>query len=147
MANDTTTETRFVNAMRLSARHWLAVVAIVVVVLLATPWLWKKVERFDTGADYRIPYSLSKDYWLYERRLERLTPTNIAVIGDSVVWGEYVQSDGTLPHFLSEQSGQPGKFVNVGVNGLFPLAFEGLIRDYGAPLRGRKVILHCNDPP
>jgi len=26
------------------------------------------------GADYRIPYSLSKDYWLYERRVERLRP-------------------------------------------------------------------------
>ena len=137
-------ETRFVNAMRLSAREWLAVAAIVTVVLLATPWVWKKVERFDTSSDYRIPYPLSKDYWLYERRLDRLTPANIVVLGDSVIWGEYVRPDGTLPYFLSEQSGQPGRFVNAGVNGLFPLAFEGLIRDYGEPLRHRKVILHCN---
>src|SRR5438876_404124 len=157
MASETTTATpattippvaiaepRFVNAMRLSARQWFAVVAIVAFVLLATPWLWQKAERFDAGADYRIPYALSKDYWLYERRLERITPTNIAVIGDSVIWGEYVRPDGTLPHFLNEQSRLPGKFVNAGVNGLFPLAFEGLVRDYGAPLRHRKVILHCN---
>ena len=137
-------ETRFVNAMRLSARNWLAVAAIVTVVLLATPPLWKKVERFEPGPDYRIPYGLSKDYWLYERRLERITSTNVAVIGDSVIWGEYVRSDGTLSHFLSRQSGQPGKFVNAGVNGLFPLAFEGLLRHYGEPLRQRKVILHCN---
>jgi hypothetical protein len=130
--------------MRLNARHWLAVAAIVAVILLTTPWLWKRAERFDTGPDYRIPYSLSKDYWLYERRLEQLTPANIAVIGDSVIWGEYVRPDGTLSHFLSEQSGQPGKFVNAGVNGLFPLAFEGLIRHYGGPLRNRKVILHGN---
>jgi len=66
------------------------------------------------------------------------------VLGDSVVWGEYVRPDGTLSHFLNEQSGQPGKFVNAGVNGLFPLAFEGLLRFYGGPLRHRKVILHCN---
>ena len=137
-------ETRFVNAMRLNSRQWLAIAALVAVVLLAVPWLWKKAERFETGPDYRIPYALSKDYWLYERRLERITPTNIAVIGDSVIWGEYVRPDGTLSHFLGEQSGQPGKFVNAGVNGLFPLAFEGLIRDYGGPLRHRKVILHCN---
>ena len=137
-------ETRFVNGMRLSARPWLAVAAIVTIVLLATPWLWKKVERFDTGSDYRIPYPLSKDYWLYERRLQRITPTNIAVVGDSVIWGEYVRPDGTLSHFLNEQSGEPGKFVNAGVNGLFPLAFEGLIRYYGEALRHRKVILHCN---
>src|SRR5258706_9527653 len=139
-----TGDTRFVNAMQLSTRLWLAVAAIVAVVLATTPPLWKKIERFHTGPDYRIPYALSKDYWLYERRMQRLTPTNIAVLGDSVVWGEYVRPDGTLSHFLNEQSGQPGKFVNAGVNGLFPLAFEGLIRDYGHSLRHRKVILHCN---
>ena len=66
-------------------RQWLAVTAIAAVVLPVTPWLWKKTERFDTGPDYRVPYSLSKDYWLYERRLERIAPTNIAVIGDSVI--------------------------------------------------------------
>src|SRR5262245_57218656 len=157
MANDITTvprvssaipaiavETRFVNAVRLSARHWLAVAVIVAVVLVGTPWFWQRIEKFDTGPDYRIPYALSKDYWLYERRLEDITLTNIVVIGDSIVWGEYVRPDGTLSHFLSQQSSQPGKFVNAGVNGLFPLAFEGLIRHYGQPLRNRKVILHCN---
>jgi hypothetical protein len=137
-------DTRFVNAMRLNARHWLAVAAIVAVVLIGTPALWKKIERFDTGPDYRIPYTLSKDYWLYERRLQKITPANIVVVGDSVIWGEYVRPDGTLSHFLNEQTGQPGRFVNAGVNGLFPLAFEGLIRDYGKPLRRRKVILHGN---
>jgi hypothetical protein len=137
-------ETRFVNAMRLSWGHWLAVAAVTTVVLLGSSPLWKKIERFNIGADYRIPYALSKDYWLYQRRLEQITPANIVVIGDSVVWGEYVRSDGTLPHFLSEQSGQSGRFVNAGVNGLFPLAFEGLIRYYGEALHHRKVILHCN---
>lgn len=137
-------ETRFVNGMRLSVRQWLAVAAIVTIVLLGVPLLWKRIERFDTGPDYRIPYTLSKDYWLYERRLQRLDATNVAVVGDSVIWGEYVRPEGTLSHFLNEQSGQPGKFVNAGVNGLFPLAFEGLIRDYGESLNHRKVILHCN---
>lgn len=156
MANEATTatpatitpsvvaETRFVNAMRLNARMWTGVAALVGVILVATPLLWKKIERFETGPDYRIPYALSKDYWLYERRLERLAPTDIAIVGDSVVWGEYVSRDGTLSHFLNQQSGQPGKFVNAGVNGMFPLALEGLVRDYGAPLRHRQVILHCN---
>ena len=32
--------------------------------------VWKHIERFDTGPDYRIPYALSSDYWLYQRRLE-----------------------------------------------------------------------------
>jgi len=137
-------ETRFVNAMRLSARLWLSVACLAALVLWATPQAWKKVEHFETGHDYRIPYSLSKDYWLYERRLQKLTPTNIAVIGDSVIWGEYVRRDGTLSHFLNDQSGQGERFVNAGVNGLFPLALEGLIRNYGKPLHHRKVMVHCN---
>lgn len=66
------------------------------------------------------------------------------VLGDSVVWGEYVKSDGTLPHFLNQQAGQPDRFVNAGVNGLFPLALEGLVRDYGTSLHDRKVIVVCN---
>ncbi len=142
-------ETRFVNAVRLSAKQWVALMGVLAVVLWATPWLWKRVERFETGADYRIPYALSKDYWLYKRRLERLSPASIAVIGDSVMWGEYVRRDGTLSHFLNEavwkgRSGESGKFVNAAVDGLFPLALEGLIRDYGRALRHRKVMLHCN---
>lgn len=134
-----------VNEMRLTARQWLAVVAILAVVLLATPRLWKKIERFQTGPDYRVPYAMSKDYWLYQRRLEQITDrSQIIVLGDSVVWGEYVRPAGTLTHFLNERSGQPGRFLNCGVNGMFPLAMEGLIRHYGEALRGRKIVLHCN---
>jgi hypothetical protein len=59
-------------------------------------------------------------------------------------WGEYVRAGGTLTHFLNQQAGQSDQFVNCGVNGLFPLALEGLLRDYGASLHGQKVLLHCN---
>src|SRR5437660_5543923 len=135
-------ETPFVNEVRLNARHWAMVFVILAIILVATPRLWTRLERFQTGPDYRIPYALSKDYWLYERRLQQISPTNVVVLGDSVVWGEYVLPDGTLSHFL--QSGQPGKFVNAGVNGLFPLALEGLVRYYGGPMRHCKVLLHCN---
>jgi hypothetical protein len=102
------------------------------------------VERFQIGPDYRVPYALSKDYWLYQRRLEQIGPAHPIVLGDSVIWGEYVRADGTLSHFLNEQCGQPGQFINAGVNGLFPLAFEGIIRFYGRSLHHRQVILHCN---
>ena len=134
----------FVNEMRLNVCHWVAVSGLVLLVAMLIPPLWKKLERFDTGPDYRIPYTLSKDYWLYQRRLERIVPTNIVVLGDSVVWGEYVLPDGTWSHFLNQETGGTNLFVNAGVNGLFPLALEGLVRCYGRPLRHRKVLLHCN---
>jgi len=134
----------FVNEVRLNARHWVVVFGIVLMGATLTPPLWKKVERFDTGPDYRIPYVLSKDYWLYKRRLQQIASTNIVVLGDSVVWGEYVLTDGTLSHFLNRETGATDRFVNAGVNGLFPLALEGLVRCYCEPLRHRKVMLHCN---
>ena len=76
-----------VNEVRLNARQWLATFVIVGLILLLTPWLWGRLQRFDTGPDYRIPYQLSKDYWLYGRRLNRVAqPGKIVVLGDSVVW-------------------------------------------------------------
>ena len=138
-------ETPMVNEMRLNARQCALALGIILLAVFLTPWLWKRVERFDTGPDYRIPYDLSKDYWLYQRRLEdKISPRSIVMLGDSVVWGEYVLPDGTWSHFLNEQSGQADKFVNGGVNGLFPLALEGLVDYYGHGLRNRKVLLHCN---
>jgi hypothetical protein len=132
----------FVNEMRLNWKLWLATTVIVAAAIFLTPRLWKRVEKFEVTGDYRIPYSLSKDYWLYQRRLDQFTTdTNILLIGDSVVWGEYVAPDGTLSHFLNEQT-HGDTFINAGVNGLYPLAIEGLL-NY-ANLHHRKVILHCN---
>ena len=132
------------NELRLNARQWLATVALALVCIGLLPALWKRSERFDTGADYRIPYALSNDYWLYQRRLEGIDSAHIPLLGDSVVWGEYVRPEGTLTHFLNREAGQPGMFVNCGVNGLFPLSMEGLVESYAGSLRHRKVIVHCN---
>src|ERR1051325_6119832 len=102
-----------VNKMRLGVRQWLAVAALFAFCAVGIPWAWKRAERFDTGADYRIPYALSTDYWLYQRRLENLSDrATIPVVGDSAVWGEYVRPDGTLTHFLSRESAVANRFVN-----------------------------------
>ena len=134
-----------VNEVRLNAWQWLATFLIVALVILLTPWLWERLERFETGPDYRIPYDLSKDYWLYGRRLRQVaSPDKVIVLGDSVVWGEYVAPDGTLSHFLDQATAATNRFVNGGLNGLFPLAQEGLVTWYGKSLRHQKVILQCN---
>ena len=134
-----------VNEIRLNARQWLAVFALVLACGWFTPRLWQRLERFDTGPDYRLPYQLSKDYWLYEQRARQVArPEHVLVLGDSVIWGEYVLPDGTLPHFLNTQAGTPDRFVNLGINGMFPLALEGLVRYYGIALAHQTVLLHCN---
>ena len=131
--------------VRLTLWQWLAALLIVTLIAVALPRFWKHIERFEVGADYRIPYALSNDYWLYDWYLQKTAAAKpIMVLGDSVVWGEYVKADGTLPHFLNVEAATPGRFVSAGVNGLFPLALEGLVRDYGKALHGRKVIVVCN---
>ncbi len=138
-------DTPFVNEMRLGAVQWAVVFGLVALAATLTPRAWKKIERFDPGPDYRLPYALSRDYWLYERRLGQLgDPPQVFVLGDSVVWGEYVRPDGTLSHFLNHEAGGRQAFINGGVDGLYPIALEGLIRYYGGALRGRKILLHCN---
>lgn len=133
------------NEMRLGPRQWLAFILILILINISVPRIWSKVERFDTPPDYRIPYALSNDYWQIGRWFKKAAaPDRVVVIGDSVIWGEYVNSDGTLPHFLSAQSGAPGRFANCGVNGFFPLAIEGLINNHGQGLRDSKVILECD---
>src|ERR1051325_5986301 len=106
-----------VNKMRLGVRQWLAVAALFAFCAVGIPWAWKRAERFDTGADYRIPYALSGDYWLYQRRLASIPkPAAVPVLGDSVVWGEYVRPEGSLTHFLNQENATSGRFVNCGVN-------------------------------
>ena len=132
------------NEMRLSLKQWLAVGTIVLAAAYAMPHAWKHIEKFETPNDYRIPYAISSDYWLYQWRAERVAEKSIPIIGDSVVWGEYVLRDGTLSHFLSQEAGDPAKFANCGVNGVFPLALEGLEDRYGQAFSNRKVIVQCN---
>ncbi len=133
------------NEVRLNTRQWLLVAALVLLGFLSIPKLWERIERFDTGQDYRLPYDLSRDYWLYARRLRQsVNPADVVVLGDSVVWGEYVRPDGAWPVYLTRESGGHPRFVNAGVNGMFPLALEGLARHYALLPKGQKILLQCN---
>jgi hypothetical protein len=134
-----------VNEIRLDARQWAAALLIVAMMLALTPWIWGRAERFETGPNYRLPYQLSKDYWLYGRRIDQVVNRNkILLLGDSVIWGEYVAPDGTLSRFLNDQAGVTDRFVNLGLNGLFPLAQEGIVHYYGRSLRHEKILLQFN---
>lgn len=134
-----------VNEFKLSFRQWFWVGGLVLLILAGAPWMWSRVEQFETGPDYRIPYTLSRDYWLFQRRLNDVRDDQAVVtLGDSVIWGEYVLPDGALTHFLNAATQQPRRFINAGVNGMFPLALEGLVEHYGGAVQHRKVLLHCN---
>jgi hypothetical protein len=132
------------NEVRLSPRQWVVAGVVLAAVFYLIPVLWERIEPLQAGPDYRIPYRLGNDYWLYDRYCRRVcSQEKIPVVGDSVIWGHYVASDRTLPHYLNELAGQP-RFANLGVDGIHPAAMAGLIEYYGRDITSKHVLLGCN---
>ena len=128
----------------LSVRQCLLVAGIVVTVLALLPAVTEQAEPLPAGKDFRIPYALSGDYWLFSRLCGKdAQEGKVLVLGDSVIWGEYVAAERTLPACLNARAGRE-RFANLGVDGMYPVALEGLVRYFGRPLRGGRVVLHCN---
>jgi hypothetical protein len=132
------------NNIRLSGREWIVAVILCSVLLCLGPSLWGRIEKFDPGTDYRLPYELGNDYWLYSRYCRwACSKYDTMVVGDSVIWGHYVSSDNTLSHYLNQQTGRDC-FANLGVDGFHPAALGGLLRYYGRDISGKKVIVQFN---
>jgi len=132
------------NAVRLSGRQWIAVAILLLVLIALAPTAWKRIERFDPPATYRLPYAFGSDYWLYARHANLVhRQQRIGVIGDSVIWGHYVRADQTLSHYLNETLGRE-RFANLGLDGTHPAALRGLVEHYAGNLAGRVVVLHFN---
>lgn len=132
------------NVVRLSGRQWILVGLLVLALAALAPTAWKQVEAFDPGVDYRIPYTLGSDYWLYARHAGRVNSQGrIPLIGDSVIWGHYVPPDQTLSHHLNAQVGQ-ARFANLGLDGTHPAALAGLVEHYAGDLAGRAIVLQFN---
>ena len=137
-------ETVFSNAVRLTGREWLIVAVFALPFVVFLPSLWKNVESFTLEPDYRMPHDLSSDYWLYERYTDLASQQyDTLLVGDSVVWGEYVRRGGTLSHYLNELTGQE-RYANLGLDGAHPLALSGLIEHDAKRISGKNVVLHCN---
>lgn len=100
-----------------------------------------RIER--TGpADYRIPYQLSSDFWMYSRWCESAAAKYpVLVVGDSTIWGHYVDSRDTLSQCLNHLAGAD-RYANLGLSGLHDMALLGLLKDYGQAIAGKKVLLH-----
>ena len=132
------------NGIRLNGRQWLGLGLFGVVLLVFAPSLWSRAETLTLEPDYRMPHDLSNDYWLYARvaglAAERY---DTLLIGDSVIWGEYVTREETLSHYLNERAGAE-RFANLGLDGAHPLALGGLVEFYAESVSGKNVLLECN---
>jgi hypothetical protein len=132
------------NALRLSGTEWLWTLGICLTILIGLPLLGTAGEDFEPDSDYRVPYRLGYDYYHFQRYSHWATNQyEILMIGDSVLWGNYVTPDTTLTHYLNHHAGgQP--FANLAINGIHPMALAGLLEYYGAGIEGKKVILNFN---
>src|SRR5262245_38356625 len=134
----------FSNAVRLSLRQWLLVGLFAAALMAIAPMVWRHFEAFDLPPDYRMPHELSNDYWLFERFAGLAAARgDTLLLGDSVVWGEYVIPPETLSHYLNEIDAQH-RYANLGLGGAHPLALGGLVEHYGGSIAGKKVIVQCN---
>jgi hypothetical protein len=132
------------NAVYLTGWQWIGVGILGVALVLFGPIVWQRFEEFDLEPDYRMPYDLSTDYWLYQRYASlAASKYDTLIFGDSVVWGQYVTRPQTLSHYLNELVGEQ-QFANLGLDGAHPAALAGLIEHYARGVTGKKVILQCN---
>lgn len=122
------------NAMILSLKEWVVTLVLVVLISGIIYYGWSSWEIFNPGPDYRETCWAEKmtDYWAHSRWSRYAAQSNYKVflIGDSVIWGQEVNNDQTISHFLNEHYGEE-IFANLGMDALFPTAFPGLIKFYG----------------
>ena len=132
------------NEIRLSGTEWLWAIGICLTILIGLPLLGTAGEDFEPDADYRVPYRLGYDYYHFQRYCQWATNHyEILMIGDSVLWGDYVTPENTLTHYLNEYIGRR-QCANLAINGIHPIALAGLIEYYGQDIAGKKVILNFN---
>ncbi|MCP4263364.1 MAG: hypothetical protein GY774_38540 [Planctomycetes bacterium] len=132
------------NCVRLSGYELILVCIVASVLFCFGPGLWQRIEKFEPAPDFRLPYELSNDYWLFSRYCQRaISEYETLVVGDSVVWGHYVSQDNTLSHYLNQMIGRD-QFANLGVDGIHPVALAGLLKYYGRDISDKKIVLHFN---
>lgn len=119
-------------------------ILILLLAVIAAPSMLPFTGGVNFSGDYRIPYDLGEDYFLYERYSEYAGYRNrIPVIGDSVIWGHYTDGSGTLSANLNRLTGS-ALFANMGLDGIHPAAMNGLVNCYAADLGNKKIVVGIN---
>lgn len=110
----------------------------------AIPYILPSTDNASFTGDYRIPYSMGEDYFLYKMYSKQIASgKTIPVIGDSVIWGHYTGKSETLIAQLNRLDTKT-KFTNMGLDGIHPAAMNGLINLYSAKFKDRKIIVGVN---
>lgn len=147
------------NTQRLSFRGWLVACAIIAALWIFVPGIVVPNLNLQEDPQFRVPYSLSEDYSLFRNYASQVRETpdsealDLVMLGDSVIWGEYVAKENSWPAELTQiwnasvnGSGNERaiRIWNFGLNGAHPTALRGLIRLHGDWGRSTPMIIHFN---
>jgi hypothetical protein len=133
------------NTFRLNFKELAITGAIVVIgVLFLLPFVWSKTETLRTDGEFRMADECRDDYWAWKKWAGKASADYpVIFLGDSVVWGMYVDNDHTLPALINHRLNRE-VVANLAIDGLHSVALEGLLKYYGGAIRNKTVILHCN---
>jgi len=102
------------------------------------------MEKIETGRDFRISYDSRDDYWVYRKWADKAAQEYpVIFLGDSVVWGMYVDSSSTLPARINSRLNRQ-VVANLAIDGMHSVALEGLLQSYGGAIENKTVLLHYN---
>jgi len=132
------------NALQLSPREWLFTALGVLALLVAFPAYRARIKSPTLESDYRVPYALTRHHDLYERYSTLAASRfDVFLVGDSVVWGQFADRDGTLAHHLNALAGSD-RFANLGLDGMHPIALSLLLEQSAPGLVGKEIVLQCD---
>ena len=133
------------NGLVLKPKELIVTAAVVLVLALAVlPYCWRQFRKPEIPRGFRLAEKLRDDYYGYRLVARAVCEKYPAVfIGDSVIWGKYVDNGHTLPELVNRELGRD-EIGNLAVDGLHPVAMEKLLRDHGGDIRGKRVFLYWN---
>ena len=133
------------NGLVLKPRELVITAAVVLALtLVVLPICWQKYRTAEIPRGFRLAEDLRDDYYGYRIVAKAVCKKYPAVfIGDSVIWGKYVDNENTLPELINRGLGKD-EIGNLAVDGLHPVAMEKLLGDHGGDIREKRVFLYWN---
>lgn len=118
--------------------------AVIIIMATGLPVIFPLTGDTVFTSDYRLPYYLGEDYFLYKKYAGSVAAYNtIPVIGDSVIWGHYTSDNDTLTAQLNRRQ-NIAEFSNMGIDGIHPAVLYGLAENYCKAFTNKKIIVGIN---
>lgn len=131
-------------ATSLRCGAWMLIVAGLVGMACVLPWHFGRSMRMEVRSDFRIHKSMREDYftWGHVARNAAAHPV-VLLLGDSAMWGPFVRHDETFSAALRRQCSSQN-VVNLGLEGLHPIAMKTLVASAKSVFRKRDILLYFN---